>query len=650
MSVATGANLANYLSRAANLPGYDNFTIAFWVKLLANTGTEIYWDLCGLCEDTDNGAVVVVDPDRELFEARPPFGGETFSGQILSVNTWYYIVYTHDSLTGQHELMWSTQGALAMSTTGKVNGLASGSPNIFTLGRSTFSEAAPNIRLAECKAWGVPLTPTQALAERDSASAVLTGGLLWHWRLRNNTDTTDQSGNGFHATVNGTLTSSDDHPLEDEEEPSGPEITDVDDDEVITSDQTDVEITGTGFDNAAVFIRQGSIEVEQSVDSQTETSIRFDVVFEPEIGPHLAFGVGDLAVVNEDNQEDTIPIEVDPPDGQFYVDVGTPHANPAERLIFDPDAEAGDQVWIRGVGGGAAPEGLFINPDLTGGFEEGAIAQNFEYRILDRGGDHRWGDWDALTVVVTLEVDKASHGHTAESPTLSQHQTLAVAAASHGHTAESPALTQAHVLTPQDTIHVHSAESPTLMTAFVLVPADALHGHTVDSVALTQAHLLAVNDAVHGHAAESVELSTALNLAVAKALHGHTAESPALTQAHILVADDSFHAHLVDQVNLSLAFSLAVQDAHHGHAAESPAPTVAFALAVADALHAHAADNVQLSEAAILVVSGALHGHLADVVTLRLPSDALYQAVVFVVPYDEQTIIVIPSTTETVNA
>lgn len=190
----------------------------------------------------------------------------------------------------------------------------------------------------------------------------------------------------------------------DEDEPGdeAPEITAVDGDNTISSDQTGVAITGANFDNATVEIRQGAVAIEQTVTSQSSTSISIDVVFEIEGQPSLRFGTAELAVINTDGQEDTIEITIVPPSGELYVDVVSPVQDPDQALTADPPAATGDQVHVFGSGGGAAPAGLSINPDLTFEFAPESEPEAFAFRFWDVS-DATWGDWATRSVGEELD-------------------------------------------------------------------------------------------------------------------------------------------------------------------------------------------------------------------------------------------------------
>lgn len=130
----------------------------------------------------------------------------------------------------------------------------------------------------------------------------------------------------------------------------GPSITNVDGDNAVTSDQEDFDINGTDFDTATVDFEQGSVVVPQSIGSQDATSITLDDVTRTNgSSQSLKFGTVTARVTNDDDQDDTITFQLDPPSGQQYVDIVTPASDPEWRIETDgDDLESGDQVWGAG--------------------------------------------------------------------------------------------------------------------------------------------------------------------------------------------------------------------------------------------------------------------------------------------------------------
>lgn len=159
-----------------------------------------------------------------------------------------------------------------------------------------------------------------------------------------------------------------------------PSITDVDEDNTITSTQTNIEIDGADFSSAAVEIRQGSVEIAQSIDAQDVDTITFDAVFDAGGGPHLKYGAATLAVINDDDQEDTIAITIDAPSGVSFIDLDEPNTTADNRITAAPDLEEGDQLEISNVVGGDIDD-VTVNTDATFECEEGVTS--FDVRVWD---------------------------------------------------------------------------------------------------------------------------------------------------------------------------------------------------------------------------------------------------------------------------
>ena len=141
-------------------------------------------------------------------------------------------------------------------------------------------------------------------------------------------------------------------------------------------------------------------------------------------------------------------------------------------------------------------------------------------------------DFSSVQLVVTytpanwtLTVNNASHGHTAESPTLSASFDLAPAAAAHTHQAESPTLSASFDLDPAAAFHAHQAESPVLILTAALDPAAAFHAHQAAAPAIVLTAALEPSAAFHAHQAESPVLIMTAALEPAAAFHAHQAQT-----------------------------------------------------------------------------------------------------------------------------
>lgn len=125
--------------------------------------------------------------------------------------------------------------------------------------------------------------------------------------------------------------------------------------------------------------------------------------------------------------------------------------------------------------------------------------------------DEPWGASpdDAGGSATDLTIQDATHGHTADSPTITVDSTLAIQDATHAHTSDGLALTLDTTLAIAEALHAHTADNLTLSVsgATDLTIQDATHDHSADSLALTLGYVgLAIQDALHTHAADNLTL------------------------------------------------------------------------------------------------------------------------------------------------
>jgi hypothetical protein len=176
---------------------------------------------------------------------------------------------------------------------------------------------------------------------------------------------------------------------------SPPSITDVDTDESITSTQTNVVVTGTDFDTAAVAIEQDAVSKTQSIDSQNATTIQFDVVFDAGAND-LKYGAATLVVTNGDAQDDTIAITIAVPSGRAFIDLVSVETEADNRITAVADLEIGDQLEISNVTGtGVDISDVVLNNDGT--FDADAAVESFDVRVWDHD-DATWGTPATQTV------------------------------------------------------------------------------------------------------------------------------------------------------------------------------------------------------------------------------------------------------------
>lgn len=234
-----------------------------------------------------------------------------------------------------------------------------------------------------------------------------------------------------------------------------------------------------------------------------------------------------------------------------------------------------------------------------------------------------------LTQGYVITPDNVSHGHTAASPALSQAHQVAPANVAHAHAAASPGLSQALNLAAADVSHEHTAASPSLTQAHQVEPANVSHTHTAAAPGLTQAHVIEPADASHAHMAGSPHLTPAGTLAVQDVTHAHTAGSPALTQASRLEPDDVAHGHSAGSPTITQAFVVAPLSVDHAHTAGSPGLVVEGMVVPADVFHAHPVASPGLTQAHVLVPDDVEHPHTAGT---TIVVDSAYRAMLKATP------------------
>lgn len=182
---------------------------------------------------------------------------------------------------------------------------------------------------------------------------------------------------------------------------ASPTLTDVDADETVTAGQTGATITGTNLGAATtdrgLTIEQGSVAVTQTQTSGNATSGAFTVVMEPG-GAALKFGTATAKVtIVSGGATATLGVTVNPASGHAYIDVGTPNTNAANRISASGDLVSGDQLHVRGVGGGSIPTGLTLASDATFSFTAGNAPTAFDVRAWDQS-DQTWGSWATQSI------------------------------------------------------------------------------------------------------------------------------------------------------------------------------------------------------------------------------------------------------------
>lgn len=224
-------------------------------------------------------------------------------------------------------------------------------------------------------------------------------------------------------------------------------------------------------------------------------------------------------------------------DAQLFFHAGYTTTNPA-RAYFVPDDESSGtrSPVIQAIG------------DAIAGYLGSSM-------LYDSSGTLNTAPWWAKTqkgVKLYADIETPALGSTA----LSSYQAIAEAWGKGLHDLDAARMFYLG-LEVQDATHAHSAENATLSTtgAVSLTVADALHGHAVDNVALStnDSTTLTAADATHALGSDAPTLqpvSGGITLVINDATHAHTAENLALTLNYVLLVADALHAHSADSMTL----------------------------------------------------------------------------------------------------
>lgn len=204
MAVRTNAS-GEYLRRTANLPSATSFTMCGWAKMTKRAGAHQYW---GLEDDTVDAAayhVIGYNPVGN-FVIGNVIGGTAFDANPTN-ETWFFWAITCSG-TGETDFKgyWAYQDDTSFHTVSMEG--TSFTPAAMWLGNDSYDEWM-NSAYAYARVYNHALTSTELLTEKDSATAVKTTGLLIDSPLPSTSDVTDYSGNGYHWTSAGTLSTED---------------------------------------------------------------------------------------------------------------------------------------------------------------------------------------------------------------------------------------------------------------------------------------------------------------------------------------------------------------------------------------------------------------------------------------------------------
>lgn len=189
---------------------------------------------------------------------------------------------------------------------------------------------------------------------------------------------------------------------------SAPTIVDVDEDNTISVEQANVSVDITDGDNATIEVRQGDHTFEITPDSASATEVIFDMPITSTsggTGPHK--GAATVAVINDDDQEDTQAITITEAADELETLMASPSVDPeATIIVTDPPFVAGDYIRIRVLDAGFDQTDFTLNDDGTYDFTEGLNLEEVEgQHWVEATGI--WSDWEPISEGV-VEFESAS--------------------------------------------------------------------------------------------------------------------------------------------------------------------------------------------------------------------------------------------------
>lgn len=197
----------DYARITANLPDVALFTICGFARLK----TERNWQAIFSLDDANTHYLQLVlddtTPTRNLRVSSSDGGDGAFASRP-SNDTWFFFALTNK--TGATETLyayWTYLNPVSLVSFGSgFNNCADFAATGLYLGNDGYDDYG-GLHLAHVRVWDAQLSSTELSAEAASATPVRLSDLRAYWPLANNTDTGDDSGNGFDLTFGGTLTS-----------------------------------------------------------------------------------------------------------------------------------------------------------------------------------------------------------------------------------------------------------------------------------------------------------------------------------------------------------------------------------------------------------------------------------------------------------
>lgn len=197
--------------RTTNLPSITLFTVCGFARLK----TERDWHaLFSLDDASSNYIQLALDdttPPRQIVLSEQSIPTVPFASRPTN-DTWFFFAITRNGTgTENTNIYWTYLDPVSMVTAaGTPTGTTT--PTSYNLGNDGFDDWG-GVHLAHVRCWDAELSQSELESEAASGAPVRSSNLRYYHPLANNTDTGDDSGNGYDLTFSGTLTTETDPPL-----------------------------------------------------------------------------------------------------------------------------------------------------------------------------------------------------------------------------------------------------------------------------------------------------------------------------------------------------------------------------------------------------------------------------------------------------
>lgn len=203
--MAVGISGGTTLSRASGLPASMSiaYTVCGWAKRTADTNAySVITALRNTANSTYHAIAFDADGTTLLGSSSAGDVSDNFPTQPTQDQWFFFAMVGSASGAGGLTFYFSPEGSGTFTSFSLAN--ANWSPDVLEFGDWN-GDGPLTGHLQYLRCWSAALTQNQLESEKAATLAVLQANRHFDWRLNDNADTADQSGNGRTPTVSGSL-------------------------------------------------------------------------------------------------------------------------------------------------------------------------------------------------------------------------------------------------------------------------------------------------------------------------------------------------------------------------------------------------------------------------------------------------------------